>query len=303
MTSTPLGQPFSKFVADQTLTWFRQRTEFETAVRPGLAARRHVERAMARVPQFLGRCTVCGQDVKFTVPSNNRFGAEPDLREGWHCPECGCNNRQRLLVTAVLDTIRHLPPGRPRVYLAEAFSSLAIHVRGMPWQLSVSDFVSDESVSGQVYSVEGHQVVHQDLTKTSFNDEQFDIVVHAEVLEHVPQWRALLKETARITRPGGYSIFSVPFLQHRNTGLQRATIDLTGRTIHHLPPEVHGAPLHPEGTLVYEIPGWNLLDELVEQGFSVSEIGWLSCPGQGFTSNNSDYDNYMEPVVFRARKD
>ena len=143
-------------------------------------------------------------------------------------------------------------------------------------------------------------VVHQDLTATSYSTGGFDAVVHAEVLEHVPDWRAMLAETARLTAPGGVTVFTAPFRAHAEETLIRATVDAEGTTTHLLEPEIHGAPLSPEGVLVYQVPGWDLLDELRHAGFRHPEVGWLYDPDLGLTSSNSDFDNHIEPVVFQS---
>jgi SAM-dependent methyltransferase len=43
-----------------------------------------------------------------------------------------------------------------------------------------------------------------------FGDERFDLVICAEVLEHVPDHTAAITEIARVLRPGGNAVVSVP---------------------------------------------------------------------------------------------
>ena len=42
-----------------------------------------------------------------------------------------------------------------------------------------------------------------DATRLPFRDGSFDLVFNNSLLEHVPAWRAVLAETARVLRPGG----------------------------------------------------------------------------------------------------
>ena len=42
-----------------------------------------------------------------------------------------------------------------------------------------------------------------DATRLPFRDASFDLVFNNSLLEHVPAWRAVLAETARVLRPGG----------------------------------------------------------------------------------------------------
>ncbi|MFT6039118.1 MAG: ubiquinone/menaquinone biosynthesis C-methylase UbiE, partial [Candidatus Azotimanducaceae bacterium] len=43
-----------------------------------------------------------------------------------------------------------------------------------------------------------------------FEDNSFDKVICSEVLEHIPNFRAVLKEIARVLKPGGTFAASVP---------------------------------------------------------------------------------------------
>lgn len=46
--------------------------------------------------------------------------------------------------------------------------------------------------------------------KTLFNDDSFDVVLSVEVMEHVEDLDAYLKEIYRILKPGGYFIWTTP---------------------------------------------------------------------------------------------
>ncbi len=52
-----------------------------------------------------------------------------------------------------------------------------------------------------------HNGLLQDL---KFDEGRFDLVAMFEVLEHVPEDEGLLKEIARITKPGGHLVLTVP---------------------------------------------------------------------------------------------
>jgi SAM-dependent methyltransferase len=56
------------------------------------------------------------------------------------------------------------------------------------------------------------QVVADVTQPLPFKDASFDIVLFSEVLEHVPNPELVLSEIARILKPGGYCLGSVPFL-------------------------------------------------------------------------------------------
>lgn len=49
----------------------------------------------------------------------------------------------------------------------------------------------------------GFEVFSGELREAGYPDEYFDVIVASEVLEHVPNPRALLEDIARVLRPGG----------------------------------------------------------------------------------------------------
>ncbi len=56
----------------------------------------------------------------------------------------------------------------------------------------------------------GGGFVRGDAFSLPFNDEAFDRVICAEVMEHVHDYRAAARELARVTRPGGLLAVTVP---------------------------------------------------------------------------------------------
>ena len=54
-----------------------------------------------------------------------------------------------------------------------------------------------------------------DATRMPAGDDSFDIVIAAEVLEHIPGDQGALREIARVLRPGGTAAITVPCLAAR----------------------------------------------------------------------------------------
>jgi len=92
-----------------------------------------------------------------------------------------------------------------------------------------------------------HGAVCEDITALSFRDNVFDLIVSSEVFEHVPRLDKAMRETARVLRPGGSHLFTVP---PRMRTKKRAEI-VEGKVRHLESPEYHLDPLSPAGILAF----------------------------------------------------
>jgi SAM-dependent methyltransferase len=109
-------------------------------------------------------------------------------------------------------------------------------------------------------------VRHEDLQALSFADGELDACVSGDVLEHVPEPRAALREAHRVLRPGGLWLATVPFFGTHDVSEVRAV--LADGTVRHLrPPQYHVDPFRRARVLVFTDFGWDLLDWLREAGF------------------------------------
>ena len=67
---------------------------------------------------------------------------------------------------------------------------------------------------GQVRrSVPGARLLQGDICSLPLRDESLDLAVVSEVIEHLPDYRPALQEIARVLRPGGTCVLSVPYRQ------------------------------------------------------------------------------------------
>lgn len=53
-----------------------------------------------------------------------------------------------------------------------------------------------------------------DLAQLPYSDETLDLVIASEVIEHAPQPSAVMREIARVLRPGGRLILTIPMESH-----------------------------------------------------------------------------------------
>ena len=98
----------------------------------------------------------------------------------------------------------------------------------------------------------------EDLTRLTFDDDSLDLFVTQDVFEHVLDPERGFAEVARVLRPGGLHVFTVPWYRWKPT-LVRARA--SGNGIEHLEePDFHRNPVDPEGSLVATEWGFELPD-------------------------------------------
>jgi SAM-dependent methyltransferase len=143
--------------------------------------------------------------------------------------------------------------------------------------LTSSEFLGEGTRGTVVDGVRSEDV--QDLT---FNDERFDFVTSTEVFEHVPDDLAGMREVARVLKPEGAFVFTVPLYPHPAT-LVRARIG-EGGLEHLLPPEFHGDPLRGDGgVLVFREYGADVVERFAGSGLEGSVVS-VSVPGAEVSS-------------------
>jgi SAM-dependent methyltransferase len=107
----------------------------------------------------------------------------------------------------------------------------------------------------------------EDLTRLTYPDASFDLVLTSETLEHVPDLDAALAEIRRILAPGGRHIFTIPLLPGVRTTFARATVDSGGKIIPRATPIRH--PGGDVGYPVFTEFGADFPERLRNAGFDV----------------------------------
>ena len=101
----------------------------------------------------------------------------------------------------------------------------------------------------------------------SYADASFDLIVSNDVLEHIPDPAAALRECFRVLRPGGAMLATFPFQPTVGPPLVRAKL-VTARWSTSRLPQYHGNPVSADGSLVFNDFGWDLLDTMRHAGFT-----------------------------------
>ncbi|HVI93307.1 MAG TPA: class I SAM-dependent methyltransferase [Anaeromyxobacter sp.] len=152
-----------------------------------------------------------------------------------------------------------------------AWERLAIHesspvVRGASVKLarrcagySASQYYPDAPL-GTVPT--GKSFRNENLEKLTFPDGAFDLFVTQDVVEHLLDPPRAFAEIARVLRPGGAHVFSVPLVSKERPSRIAADRDATGAVVHHLPPEYHGNPVDGSGALVTRHWGFDICDHI-----------------------------------------
>lgn len=215
-----------------------------------------------------GFCFVCGQPVSFLADYSNGFeNADgrriPNWRECLICPGCRLNNRMRAAIHLFHELCRPQPDCA--LYITEQTTPLYRWYKRTFSNVVGSEFLTANCSIGSKYT---KGIRHEDLTRLSFADAQFDFVLSFDVFEHIPDYRKAFRECRRVLKKGGVLFFSVPFDLNSAENVIRAEMQPDGSVKHLLPPEFHGDPLQESGCLCFRHFGWECLDELKADGFS-----------------------------------
>ncbi|WP_445146026.1 class I SAM-dependent methyltransferase [Dyella sp. Tek66A03] len=236
-------------------------------------ARRSIENEIqgqlgSRKEAFLpGYCWVCRSVQAFTYDFLHSDSKHVNWRERLICPTCQLNNRLRLSVQVFECSVKGT---NPSIYITEQVTPMAAYLAKHYPSTVMSEYLGPEFSSG---AIDSRGIRHEDVTALSFEDATFNYILSFDVLEHVPDYRAALREFSRTLKPGGKVLLSVPFGLLYDRNLIRARIGQDGSIEHILPAEYHGDPVDPQGgVLCYYHFGWELLEDFRAAGFSDAKL-------------------------------
>jgi SAM-dependent methyltransferase len=177
-------------------------------------------------------------------------------KESWSCSHCGANLRAKRIaqVLLALYPIGSAParflalwveqPETRKLRVAEinVIDGLHSYLRALPL-FSGSDYKGEEGSASADASQRS-----EDLTRLTYPDNSFDLIVTSETLEHVPDLQAALREIRRVLVPGGQHVFTVPVLPATQQTFARSMV-LPDGTIEDRAPRI----CHPGGDWGYPV--------------------------------------------------
>ena len=238
------------------------------------AISRHFSRAAARRALLqslrLRICPVCGT----RAPTIEPLAETTNWREEFACNTCFALNRSAELAQVIIARYGGAAAGASIAECLGYLTDLHIHEFGASGPIagilsssplfSKSEYFDDVPLGGK----RSDGTTCQDLTRLTYGDQSFDVVLTQDVFEHVSDPELAFREVYRVLRPGGSHIFTVPYSPKLNASRKRARV--TGDVVEDLLPRVyHRDPIRPEGALVVTDFGNDLSQLLETIGFRV----------------------------------
>lgn len=214
----------------------------------------------------LGKCLICGSVTRFISyePINT-----PCKRNSFYCASCNSISRSRHISKVILDnfsdsiwmrygSLKALAKKSNITILHTCDSGAIAETMRSARNLTISEFF-DNVPSGNL--VNG--TLSQNLEKTTFSDNTFDLVITEDIFEHIADPVAACNEIRRILKPGGMHISTIAVLWDQERSVTRALIQ-NGNFKHILPPNYHGDPNRKEGILVFTDFGSDIVERYLK---------------------------------------
>ena len=182
---------------------------------------------------------------------------------GVRCPRCGASSVTQSLVDVLQQLGLNL--AQADVYELSAQGPLVPFLRHRCKTLTLSEYFPGIA-PGQWHG----EIQCQDVQALSYADARFDLCTSTEVFEHVEDDIRGFREIARVLRPGGWFVFSVPLDVNQAT-VERTTLE-NGVRKNLLPPEYHADRYRGERVFCYRNYGADIVDRLHQSGFADAKI-------------------------------
>lgn len=183
-----------------------------------------------------GYCVICEKEVEFV--EEDRW-----LREHYRCSSCYSLPRQRALIHALNSFV---PDWKEKSIHESSPNPCAVsdYFKHKCKKYSCSQFFPDTE-----YGRNKDGIRCENLESMTFRDSTFDIFITQDVFEHIMNPEKALCEIARVLKPGGVHIFTMPWYPQNHKSIQRAYMQ-SCEVVHLEEPIYHGNPVDSNGSLV-----------------------------------------------------
>jgi len=172
-----------------------------------------------------GYCPICEKETVFVEISSW-------LRDGYLCNKCKSIPRMRALVR----TLNRFVPGLNELSIHEP-SSNDLFVEF--FSNKCKDFSHSKYFPGIPHGSFYNNIRCENLECLTYPDNSFDVFITQDVLEHVMSPQLAFNEIARVLKPGGYHIFTVPIYEYLDKTSQRVNVDENDALVYLFQPEYH----------------------------------------------------------------
>jgi len=190
-----------------------------------------------------------------------------DLQQGFRCVNCNNNLRSNVLAKSLLESIG-----------SNDFLNNT-SMRRKYRKLNILEINSAGDLTQFLSQFKNHRLIEYpefDIQNLNLQDQNWDVVLHSDTLEHIPDYKKALGECYRILKPSGKLIFTTPIIVNR-LSKSRQGLELS----------YHGSP-HENLTemLVHWEFGLDLWADLAQVGFESVKINFMNFPaGLAFTAS------------------
>jgi len=223
------------------------------------------------------RCLYCGGNFFIQLRNNIKESDKCISQLGFslRCLKCKANLTNSSLIKAI----------KKHISLYDVKTAWEMSTYGVTLEYllkNINKVFTSEYFEGKESGSYFNDILIQDVQKTSFKDNQLDLITCNQVFEHVPDLNKSFSECYRILNKNGALIFSVPFFKIENTEkkayLSEEGINYIGK------PEFHDSRIGGPGSapVFWHISINDIEKKLSEFGFQ-TELIHVGPNNQSFT--------------------
>ncbi len=129
-------------------------------------------------------------------------------QQGLCCTSCGCNLRSMTLAASIMKQYEYEGAFKD-FYRSKVGKKLRL--------LEINDACNLHSLLSKFKKYTFAAYPHVDIQYMPYSNESFDVIVHSDTLEHVPNSLLGLKECFRTLKKGGKLFYTIPIIYGRLT--------------------------------------------------------------------------------------